>query len=121
MYVEILDFGALELFSSYGYIFDMQHLVQYFLRYCCVTLVGEDWDKDVVASQMDVVIGSPASNILQFGCLGDLLVPEEDAFEASVETTPNDVGISPDPTLSNGSKVQDIKCSKATPYDIFQN
>ena len=100
MYVEILDFGALELFSSYGYIFDMQHLVQYFLRYCCVTLVGEDWDKDVVASQIDVVIGSPASKILQLGCLGDLLVPEEDA---SVEVIPNDVGISPDPTLSKGS------------------
>ena len=45
-----------------------------------------------------------------------MLVPEEDA---SVEAIPNDVGISPDPTLSNGSKVQDIKCSKATPYDII--
>ena len=49
------------------------------------------------------------------------MVPEEDAFEVSVETTPNDVGISPDPTLSKGSKTRDRRCLKATPHDIIQN
>ena len=66
----------------------------------------------VAGSYIDVIIGSPASNILYVGCLGVLCIAEV-ALEipgASEETTPKDEVISPDPTCSNGSKIQILIC-----------